>query len=208
MTDGTPIAVFARAPMPGEVKTRLIPSLGAEGAAALHARLVRRTLATARAARLGPVTLWCAPDTHHPFFADCVASFGVGLKPQAPGDLGARMLAAFEASAPSLLIGSDCPALAVEHLQAASQALRSSDAVFLPAEDGGYVLVGLSRPMTEVFDAIPWGGDAVMIETRRRLDRLGLRWSEPVILWDVDRPDDLVRLAASGLLDGEGRGGC
>ena len=73
------IAVFAKAPVPGEVKTRLVATLGAEGAARLHERLVERALATALAARLGPVTLWCAPDQSHAFFRQCAARHGVEL---------------------------------------------------------------------------------------------------------------------------------
>src|SRR5437868_3801239 len=107
-----PVAIFARAPVAGAAKTRLISRLGAEGAAALHARLVERALSQALAAGLGEVTLWCAPDASHPFFADCAARFGVRLRAQRGADLGARMLHAFEvAQGPLILIGSDCPML-------------------------------------------------------------------------------------------------
>lgn len=208
MSDAFEIAIFARAPVPGAAKTRLIPRIGPDGAAALHASLVRKALQTAQASALGPVTLWCAPDATHPFFEDVARVFGVALRAQEDGDLGDRMLAAFRAHAPAplLLIGTDCPAMTADHLRrAAADLTEGADAVFLPAEDGGYALVGLRRPIVEIFRAMPWGGDAVMALTRERLARLGAVWTEPSTVWDVDRPEDLDRLMASGLLpDGGG----
>jgi uncharacterized protein len=190
------IAVFARAPVAGEAKTRLVPVLGAERAAALHAALVRKTLASAVAAKLGEVTLWCAPDTSHPFFERCRSDFKVRLATQVAGDLGERMLGAFQvARGPLLLAGSDCPPLSVSHFRRCAAALLDGlDAVFLPAEDGGYVLIGLQRPVAGLFAGIAWGTDRVMEETRARLRAAALRWSEPAYLWDVDRPEDVARL--------------
>ncbi|HEX3097174.1 MAG TPA: TIGR04282 family arsenosugar biosynthesis glycosyltransferase [Usitatibacter sp.] len=196
--------MFAKAPVPGAVKTRLAGVLGADAAASLHAGLVRHALSTAVHARLGPVSLWCAPDTAHPFFARCAEEFGARLDPQRGDDLGARMRHAFERAwrdgARLLVIGADCPALAVAHLHAAAQALRGKDAVFVPAEDGGYVLVGLARPIEGVFEDVPWGTAAVMTRTRERLRAAGASWTELPPLWDVDRPDDYARLQREGLL--------
>jgi rSAM/selenodomain-associated transferase 1 len=195
------IAVFARAPVAGEAKTRLIPLLGAEGAASLHARLVERMLTVALEANVGPVTLWCAPSRDHAFFARCVEKFGVALADQAPGDLGARMHAVFQARSPTLLAGTDCPSISATHLCDCASALRDgADAVFLPAEDGGYGLVGLARPRVEIFADMVWSTATVMEETRDRMRSLGLAWREPATIWDVDIPDDARRLAASGLL--------
>lgn len=199
------IAVFAKAPIAGQAKTRLIPALGAEKAAALQRAFLRRTLHTARAAGSGPVSLWCAPDCRHPVFIEYGEEFDLSLHPQVEGDLGERMLAVFQSlcrSGPVLLIGTDCPALSPMHLRASAQALRSGrDAVLLPAEDGGYVLIGLRRPERLLFEGLAWGGSGVMAETRLRLRRAGLRWEEPALLWDVDDPDDLARLGDSGLMD-------
>lgn len=204
-SDGTAVIVFARAPRPGAVKTRLIPLLGAEGAAALHVRLLKRTLETARAASFRRIELHGTPDIDDPFFRFCAGHFAVALAAQAGGDLGARMLAAFEsvlATQPrALLLGSDCPALAARHLRQADQALREgTDAVFVPCEDGGYALIGLQRAEARLFDGIAWGGENVMADTRARLTGLGWRWRELDTLWDVDRPEDYERLLASGLL--------
>lgn len=203
---GTLVIVFARAPQPGSVKTRLIPLLGAEGASALHARLVQRAIETARAASLGPVELHATPRIDDPFFLSCAGHYGVTVKAQADGDLGARMLSAFgralAANARVLLAGSDCPALTAPYLRQAERALREGhDAVFGPCEDGGYALVGLRRADARLFDGIAWGGDNVMAETRARLRQLGWTWCELDMLWDVDRPEDYQRLAASGLLE-------
>ncbi|QSA96328.1 TIGR04282 family arsenosugar biosynthesis glycosyltransferase [Methylococcus sp. EFPC2] len=199
------VAVFAKAPIPGLAKTRMIPRLGAEGAADLQRRLLGWTLETAVAAELGPVSLWCAPSCDHPVFAAHRDGFGLRLFEQRGEDLGARMLHAFSAlcaESPVLLVGTDCPALTAHTLRSAAQALLcGKDAVFLPAEDGGYVLIGLSKPEPALFENMPWGTDRVMAETRARLSGLGLNWTEPETLWDVDRPEDLDRLADSGLFD-------
>jgi len=204
----TAVIVFAKAPEPGTVKTRLAPLLGAEGAAALHARLVKRTLDTARAASFKGVQLHCAPGVADPFFRFCEGHFRVTLETQVAGDLGARMLSAFEkalaAHACALLVGTDCPALTARHLRQAEKALRDdADAVFVPCEDGGYALVGLRRVDAGIFSGISWGSDSVMAETRERLKQLGWNWRELETLWDVDRPEDYQRLVASGSLRGE-----
>lgn len=193
-------AVYARAPVPGAAKTRLIPALGAAGAASLHARLVQRMLREAVDAGLGPVELWCAPDSAHPFFSACAARFGVRLRTQAGADLGARMAHTVEQAlsdaAAVLIVGSDIPALDAAHLRRAADAVHAADAVFIPAEDGGYVLVGLERAQPGLFEGIGWGGAAVMDQTRARASALGLRLAELEPLWDIDRPEDLARLPA------------
>jgi rSAM/selenodomain-associated transferase 1 len=191
--------VFARAPVPGAAKTRLVPALGEVGAARLHERLVRRTLDTTCAAFPGRVELCCAPDAAHPFFAACAAENGAALTEQGAGDLGTRMHRALaralcDADA-AVLVGTDCPALAPEHLRDAAAALAAgADVVLGPASDGGYVLVGARRVDAALFEGIRWGTDAVLGETRERIRALGWRHVELGTLWDVDRPDDLQRL--------------
>ena len=196
---GGRIAVFAKAPVAGAVKTRLVPELGADGAAWLHARLVRHALATAREARPAVLQLWCSPDASHPFFAECAARFSCELHTQQGADLGERMAHAFSGNSPLVLIGADCPPLRAAHLAQAWHALQSNDAVFAPAEDGGYVLVGLARAAPTLFEGIEWSRDDVMRETRRRVAAAGLRCVELETLWDVDRPEDYRRLEESGI---------
>ena len=195
------IGVLAKAPIAGFAKTRLIPALGEAGAATLQARLTERAVATAIAAGTGPVTLWAAPDARHPAFAELAARFGASLAGQAEGDLGARMLAALAAvNGPALVIGTDCPVLTAEHLRAAADVLRKgTDVAVIPAEDGGYALIGMRAPYPELFADMGWSSADVMDETRRRLTQLGLTWREPATLWDVDVPEDLARLRAAGL---------
>jgi rSAM/selenodomain-associated transferase 1 len=191
------VIVFARAPVAGAAKTRLIPALGAEGAARLHERLVDRTLETACAARIGPVELCCAPSRAHPYFASRATRFGVSLTEQGSGDLGERMHRALAAGLPALLIGSDCPAMTPEYLREAAAALAGDyDAALGPADDGGYVLLAAGRIRSEAFARIRWGGPDVMEEQRARLRVIGLRWTELPPLWDVDRPADLERMRA------------
>ena len=195
------IAILAKAPLPGLAKTRLAPALGTDGAAALQARFIERTVATARAAAIGPVTLWAAPDQNHPAFQTLSALLGVTLARQPAGDLGARMLAAIEAAqGPALVIGTDCPALTAEHLIAAAAVLRDGcDAVVIPVEDGGYALIGSRKPQPALFEGVPWSTANVMAETRRRLRAARLVWREPARLWDVDEPADLARMHRAGL---------
>ncbi len=192
--------IFAKAPVPGRVKTRLIPALGASGAAELQRQLIARTLRTVAAAGLGAPELWCAPGPDDPFLAACAQRYGVGLRAQVEGDLGVRMARALESAlasgTPGLLVGCDCPALTAAYLREAAAALAGeNDAVFGPAEDGGYVLIGLARgPSAPLFEDISWGTAKVMQETRARLAHGNWRWRELAPLWDVDRPEDLQRL--------------
>lgn len=190
--------VFAKAPHAGTVKTRLIPLLGAEAAAALHRQLVQRTLVTATDAGLGPVELHGAPGIADDFLRDCARRFGVALLPQRGADLGERMRSAFDEALSRhprvLLIGTDCPVLTAQHLADAQAALAcGDDAVLIPAEDGGYALIGLTRCDNRLFEAIDWGSDTVLAATRERLRTLRWRWHELETLWDIDRPEDYRR---------------
>jgi rSAM/selenodomain-associated transferase 1 len=197
------IAVLAKAPIPGLAKTRLAPTLGAKGAAALQERLTARAVATAAAAGVGPVCLWATPDASHRSFRDCAEQHRLTLAQQPDVDLGLRMLAALAAArGPALVIGTDCPALTSAHLQSAAAHLRAGiDAVLIAADDGGYVLIGMREPQTALFTGMRWGSDAVAAETRRRMAQAGLSWREPARLWDVDRAEDVARLRNEGLGD-------
>lgn len=206
MTAEAAILVFARAPVAGRAKTRLIPLLGADGAARAQARLLRHSLAVAAAAAPGSLQLWCAPDTTDAELQSAAKAFDATLHVQQGRDLGARMnhglTAALADSAQAIVIGTDCPVLSAVHLrQAATLLAQGYDAVLAPAEDGGYALIGLRRPMPGLFSGIDWGSERVLEQTRQRLKLGGLRWQELETLWDVDRPADWLRLQRSGLLD-------
>jgi rSAM/selenodomain-associated transferase 1 len=194
------LVVFARAPIPGGAKSRLIPSLGAEGAALLQQRMTQRALETATAARIGAVSLWCTPSVEHPFFAACSAAYDVPLHQQCGADLGERLLHThdrmFRTYRRVLVMGTDCPTLSVRDLRAARMELRHSDAVVIPADDGGYVLIGLAQPCPAVFRDIDWGSARVLAQSLARLQESGRSCRVRPALWDIDRAEDLTRLAA------------
>lgn len=196
---GTALIVFAKAPVAGQAKTRLIPALGAEGAAALAARLLRHTLAQGAAAGFGTLELCAAPDASHPALVAAAQAQGAALTVQGDGDLGARMHRALSrrlaTHARVLLIGTDAPSLGAAVLRQACAALATHDAVFVPALDGGYALVGLSKPApARLFDSIAWSTAQVMATTRQRLAELGLRTALLAPLPDIDEPADLAHL--------------
>jgi rSAM/selenodomain-associated transferase 1 len=196
------VAVLAKAPVPGFAKTRLIPALGAHAAAFLQERLTEQAVATAREAALGRVVVWGAPDITHAALRTLAAKHQVRLARQPDGDLGARMFAAIaDARGPALVIGTDCPALTPAHLRESAQALPSHDAVVIPAEDGGYVLIGMNHPHEVLFSGMTWSTDRVMAETRSRIARAGLTCHELPPLWDIDDPDDVDRMEREGFGD-------
>lgn len=196
----TCIIVFAKAPVAGEVKTRLVPALGPERAARLHGELLRHTLDTACGCG-HPVELWCDGDTRDIFFTGLRGQYPLTLHHQRGPDLGARMAAAFAETLTRtervLLIGSDCPAITRHDMHAAFAALRRYDAVLGPATDGGYWAMGLRRVDASLFEGIGWGGDSVLRDTLRRLDELNWQWHLLNVYSDIDRPDDLAHLPAS-----------
>jgi rSAM/selenodomain-associated transferase 2/rSAM/selenodomain-associated transferase 1 len=191
------LILFARYPVAGRVKTRLVPALGAEGAAGVHRRLVLRTLRTAaRFCAAEGIALEIRFDGGS---ADAVCHWlgdAASCRPQCEGDLGQRMADAFEASfaegaRATAIVGCDVPALGARALAGAFDALARGATVLGPATDGGYYLVGLTRPAPELFRGIAWGTDQVLPGTLRALARRG---EEPVLLEplaDLDRPEDL-----------------
>ncbi len=201
---GEAILIFAKAPVAGEVKTRLIPALGADGACQLYQQLLERLLGMVCRELSCAVELWCTPDSTHPLFQHFASLPGVTLHWQQGEDLGERMAYACEEALRRqqrvILIGVDAPALTPQQLTDTFGRLASGDdAVLGPAEDGGYVLLGLKRSAECLFHGLPWGGDQVAQLTRACLERLGWRWSELPTLWDLDRPEELPRLRSLGL---------
>jgi rSAM/selenodomain-associated transferase 1 len=145
------------------------------------------------------VQLCVTPNADHPAFAAATQRWpALTLTGQGDGDLGARMARAFERVLPqhgaALLIGTDAPALDAAYLRRAAQALQTTDAVFGPAADGGYALVGLRRAAPELFSGMRWSHDQVMAHTRERLTRLALRHVELPTVHDIDQPADLIHL--------------
>ena len=184
--------------MAGSAKTRLIPALGAAGAAALAERLLEHAVHTAMSAGFRRVELCTTPDAGHPAFQRLAALHGLVVSEQGDGDLGARMNRALNrvlaGGGHALLIGTDAPALDRATLHEAARALDDADAVFVPALDGGYALVGLRRPAPALFEGVPWSSAQVMAATRQRAASAGLRLAELAAVSDIDVPADLVHL--------------
>jgi len=181
--------------------TTYLPRSGwSNGAAALALRLLRHALAEAIAAGTGPVVLCRTPDAEHPALPRLADELGIESQPQGDGDLGTRMQRVFEhAAGPTLLMGADAPALDAARLRQAAAALATHDAVFVPALDGGYALVGLNRAVPQLFERMRWSTPEVMARTRERLVAAGLRHAELDPVADIDLPADLAHLPAGWL---------
>jgi rSAM/selenodomain-associated transferase 1 len=180
------IIVFARAPVLGQAKTRLVPRLGEWRAARLHRWMIERAVRTAQ--ECGPVELH--GTRRHSFFR----RLNVKFRLQRGRDLGERMQHALaRARGPAVLIGADCPSLRVMDLRRALRVLQSGyDAVLAPAEDGGYALIGVRGLPPNLFSGVDWGSSRVCAQTLKNLT--GYRWRALRTVWDVDRPEDLERL--------------
>lgn len=187
---------FAREPVEGGVKTRMMPHLSAHQACQLHCELVLWTSAQLAGSGLGDTELCVAGDPTHPLFERC-SEMGIHrISRQCGRDLGERMFLALRDSlrryGKVILVGSDCPAIDRGYLEQAVHALDSAPLVLGPAQDGGYVLIGASSINEALFDNIPWGTAQVYTATVSAMRQQGLCWSELAALADVDRPDDLV----------------
>ena len=196
---GTRIVVFARAPVAGQVKTRLQPQLGEAACLRLYKGLLDRTMHAVTAEALAPVQLWVDENQHHKMFLSYCNKESIHL--QSTGNLGQKMahavatVLAQPGVSSVILLGSDCPELDVAHLNLALQALAEGEqAVITPAEDGGYVLLGLRSLLPAVFDNVNWGSEHVFEQTQERFAALGVKAKTLPRLWDVDRPEDLERL--------------
>jgi uncharacterized protein len=192
------LIVFARYPHPGQAKTRLIPALGAERAAQLQDALTRRTLGVANdfcSARRCQLEVRCSGAGP----GEMAQQYGRQQRyvAQQGADLGERIdhaaSAAFSDGAERVvIIGADCPALEPPKLEEAFLALQASDVVFGPANDGGYYLVGLSRPQPELFREISWSTEKVLEQSVAKAHALNCKVRLLPSLSDVDYPEDLI----------------
>ncbi len=197
MASSKTIIVFAKAPIPGEVKTRLTPFLTAEKAAALHRKLVEHTLQTVSSVSDCKVELWVG--SQHSWWSVLTGQYDLVVFEQCGEDLGARMLFAvndaLQRSDQVLIVGTDSPAISADYIQTAFTGLEQEDIVIGPADDGGYVMLGLRRSLPCLFGNMPWGSDGVYAATVARLRADNLSWCEMPSLMDIDRPEDFLALS-------------
>ena len=196
------LGIFAKPPLPGLVKTRLVPDIGAEKAALVYRHCLEYSLAVARQSGLD-YQLFISEASDDPVFD------GEEYSLQKGQDLGQRMLHAFDellrrGSDGALIIGTDCLDLTSMHLHGAARALADHELVLLPAIDGGYALIGCREAAPGLFDGVRWSTDSVYRQTRKNAQRLGQRVAslDPVrdidSLADLEHYPQLVSLIASG----------
>ena len=192
------ILVFCKAPIAGQVKTRLMPDLSSQQAVEIHIELTNRILSLLSKNQLSPIQLWCSPNINHSFFQQCETNYQLSLHTQQGDDLGERMhhaiTSALETSAAVILMGCDCPSFESNDLEFAITALQAeNDIVIAPAEDGGYVMIGMTQAQPQLFLNLTWGHDQVFKNTRQRMSELDLKCIETCMHWDIDTADDLQR---------------
>jgi uncharacterized protein len=192
------VLIFTKSPVPGQVKTRLSPALGEEGAARLYTTLLRREVAWIAQQTSYAMELWATPDTGHPVLRELSQCHRLPILQQQGNDLGERMGHAVREALTRfkrvVLLGVDCPALTPGDLHRAFDWLaQGADAVLGPADDGGYVLLGLRQSHPALFQGHAWGSESVAATTREALRRIGWQWRELPPLWDLDRPEDLAK---------------
>lgn len=190
----TCLCVFAKAPIQGKVKTRLFPALTEQQACEVHKKLLQHCVVKTRHADWQS-QLWTT-DTEHPYMLDIARQHLIPLYLQQGDELGERMKFSvskiLETSSYVIIIGADCPELDSNYISEAIKHLRAGVEVVLgPAEDGGYVLIGLSRNVDKLFENMQWGTHTVLAITRQRLQQANISWHELATLRDIDRPEDL-----------------
>ena len=193
------ILLFAKAPVAGRCKSRLIPSLGAEGAAALQAQLIQWQLERLHALPDTTIELWCAPDTTHPWLQQMGQQYSVALFAQQGAGLAERQYHAITEGLRRhrtvVLVGVDVVGLPVTQIVDAIGCLTGGvELVITPCDDGGYGLIGMNQADIRPFVDIPWGSDQVFAVTQQRLHQMGCNWQAQEPVWDLDRPADLLRL--------------
>lgn len=194
---GARVIVMSKAPVSGQVKTRLAPLLGMDGAAQLYCEMLENTLVKLQQAGGCEVELCCTPDARHTFFQACRARFGVALTEQQGADLGERMsiaiASALQQAERVVLVGADCPGLVMADIETALQQLDGGvDVVLGPATDGGYYLVAVQANHACLFESIAWGSAQVLAQTRENIERHGLSAGLLAMRADIDRPEDYL----------------
>lgn len=191
------VMVFAKAPIAGEVKTRLGKDLGMRQAAAIYRKLLFQCLKKLSDSKICHIELWCYPTTRHPFFLECARVFNLSLRKQQGSDLGLRMLNAFKVSLFrdefALLMGSDIPAIEITDIERVNQYMNaSSDVVIIPTRDGGYGLIAMKNPHPELFKNMQWSTTSVLDKTLLRMKRKKLTYELLSVKRDIDNKADYI----------------
>lgn len=192
------LIIFAKAPIAGFAKTRLIPALGEVGAAQLAQRLLLNTIENGLACKFNITELCVTPDPKHSAWKELAINDDIVWSAQGDGDLGERLARASKRAIDQgesvLLIGTDCPQLTSDILQEAATTLLDTNAVIIPATDGGYTLLGINEFHSSIFEGVAWSTESVFVDTVQRLKKL--HWSITIMqrLHDIDEPHDLAWL--------------
>lgn len=191
------LLIFTKAPILGEVKTRLQPEYSKKQSLKLHEYLALNTLQKVEKLINCEIDLCCTPSRNYIFFLKCENQYPINLVDQLGDNLGERMAFALSSALQThekvLIIGTDCPELNESYINQALEKLDEYDAVIGPADDGGYVLLGLKCFSPELFSDINWGTDSVLHQTRNVLKKMNWLWFELEVQYDIDRPEDLKR---------------
>ncbi len=194
-TQNIRLIIFARYPVAGQAKTRLIPAVGDVGAAQIHKILARHTVNTLYNAWLSLANsqiIISFTGGSLDQFKQWLGAGDIRYERQADGDLSERLLACLD-PAPVIFFGSDTPDLTEGHVKDAVNALHEYDIVIGPALDGGYYLIGMNSSYEGLFKDMPWSSDAVLPTTLDRCEAMGLTVKMLEPLSDCDMPEDLVR---------------
>ncbi|PCI06589.1 MAG: hypothetical protein COB77_06610 [Gammaproteobacteria bacterium] len=194
----TVILVYAKAPVAGQVNTRLIPDIGQTAATQLQEDLIHQRLTTLTQSTLCDVVLLCAPDEDHEVFLQCKQRYPIRLLRQIGDDLGERMANGIKHFLQRyqycIVVGTDAPILDADQIIKAIDVLHDGEGVvFVPAEDGGYVLVGMNKPHSFLFEGIRWGTETVMQQSRNKLVENNVSFVELDQCWDIDCLTDYKR---------------
>ncbi len=200
------VLIFSKNPVEGDVKTRLIPDWGTEGAMKIYKDVLKKTIETVKLSDEVDVYIYCTPDLDDPFIQFCANQYELKPSLQRGRDLGERMANAIAdlmgVYNNVIIVGSDCPELNIKDINLTIEKLNSGhDLVIGPSEDGGYYLIAMNKNLPVVFENIDWGSEEVLSKTRKHIVNHKISAYELEIKWDLDRPEDVHRYFRSRVLN-------